>query len=375
MTLSIEEYQEIATITDRFEDHEISPILLGLFGEAGSVMSAVKKLKRERIAFIGFENSVVDELGDAFWYFTALVRRLDVSLEQLLAKVLAEGPNSRGFQPTDDPTRPFASVRETNVDSCDMTEALLCLGKATTSLFSASESDSKIGEKELIVFLEAYFQVIASAEISFNRVLSANAEKISDRFVLPKPDELPDFDKSFPEVEQLPRQFEIEMMERENGKVYLRWNGVFIGDPLTDNIREEDGFRYHDVIHFAHAAILHWSPTMRALLKQKRKSKADFDEGEDSGRGSVVEEGLAAWVFSKAKDLDYFEGHDKISIDILNGIKDFVRGYEVEACPASLWEKALLDGYAVFRKMRENRGGVIVGDRKTRTIEYRPIED
>ena len=335
MTLSIKKYQEISSITDRFEDDEISPILLGLFGEAGSVMSAVKKLKRESTAFIGFENSVIDELGDTFWYFTALVRRLDISLDELLARTVTEGPNSRGFQPTDDPSRPFASVREASVESCDMTEALLRLGESTTSLFAASASDSRIGEKELMAFLDAYFRVIASAEISFNQVLTVNAEKIKDRFVLPELDELPDFDKSFPEVEQLPRKFEIEIKERENGKVYLRWNGVFVGDPLTDNIREEDGFRYHDIIHFAHAAILHWSPTMRALLKQKRKSKADFDEGEDSGRGSVVEEGLAAWVFSKAKDLDYFAGHDKISIDILKGIKDFVRGYEVEACPPS----------------------------------------
>lgn len=375
MTLSIEKYQEISKITDRFEQGEISPILLGLFGEVGGVMSAVKKLKRESIAFTGFENTVIDELGDTFWYFTALVRRLDISLEELLGKVITEGPNNRGFQPTDDPAHPLASVRETSVEACNMTDALLRLGEATTSLFGATVSGSPIGEKKLLEFLEVYFQVIASAEISFNRVLTSNAEKIKDRFVLPTPRELPDFDTVFPEVEQLPRKFEIEVRERDNGKVYLRWNGVFIGDPLTDNIREEDGFRYHDVIHFSHVAILHWSPTVRALMKQKRKSKVDFDEGEDGGRGRVVEEGLAAWVFSKAKDLDYFEGHDKISIDILKGIKDFVRGYEVEACPASLWEKAILDGYAVFRKVRENRGGIVIGDRNKRTIAYRPLED
>jgi hypothetical protein len=43
-------------------------------------------------------------------------------------------------------------------------------------------------------------------------------------------------------------------------------NGVFIGDPLTDNIRDPDGYRFHDVFHFARAAILHWSPTFRALI-------------------------------------------------------------------------------------------------------------
>ncbi|MEP3784953.1 nucleoside triphosphate pyrophosphohydrolase family protein [Ascidiaceihabitans sp.] len=375
MTISIREYEDISKITDRFEDDEITPILLGLFGEAGSVMTSVKKLKRESTAFIGFENSVIDELGDTFWYFAALVRRLDFSMEELLGKVVTDGPNSRGFQPTDDPARPFASVRETNVEACDMADALLRLGETTTALFKAAEVGEAIQESDLLGFLGAYFQVVASAEISFNRVLTSNAEKIKDRFVPPVLEDMPDFDASFPEPEQLPREFAIEMRERENGKVYLRWRGVFIGDPLTDNIREEDWFRYHDVIHFAHAAILHWSPTIRSLLKQKRKSRPDFDEGEDGGRGTVVEEGLAAWVFSKAKDLDYFDGHDKISIDILKGIKDFVRGYEVESCPASLWEKALIEGYAVFRQVRDNKGGIIIGDRTKRTIEYRPLED
>jgi hypothetical protein len=48
-------------------------------------------------------------------------------------------------------------------------------------------------------------------------------------------------------------------------------NGV-VGDPLTDNIADRDGYRFHDVFHFAHPAVLHWSPTFRALVKRKRKS-------------------------------------------------------------------------------------------------------
>jgi hypothetical protein len=65
-------------------------------------------------------------------------------------------------------------------------------------------------------------------------------------------------------------------------------NGVFIGDPLTDNILDRDGYRFHDVFHFAHASILHWSPTFRALIKHKRKSDPVVDEAQDSGRAIVV---------------------------------------------------------------------------------------
>ena len=75
MTYDINAYCDEAKATDRFEDDEIQPILLGLFGEVGGVMSAVKKLKREKKAYIGFRANVIDELGDTFWYFTALARR------------------------------------------------------------------------------------------------------------------------------------------------------------------------------------------------------------------------------------------------------------------------------------------------------------
>ncbi len=151
---------------------------------------------------------------------------------------------------------------------------------------------------------------------------------------------------------------------------YLRWNGVFIGDPLTDNIGDPDGYRFHDVFHFAHAAILHWSPTFRALIRQKRKSDSRFDEGQDGGRAIVIEEGLTAYIFACAKELSFFEHQSSISFDLLKTIGKFVQGYEVERCPLRLWERTILQGYSVFRLLRANNGGTVVGDRTSRTILY-----
>ena len=173
--------------------------------------------------------------------------------------------------------------------------------------------------------------------------------------------------------ERLPDKFEILFTQRKNGQSYLQWNGVFIGEPLTDNIGENDSYRFHDVFHLAHAAILHWSPIFRALIKQKRKSDPAYDRDQDGGRAIVVEEGLTAWIFSSAKNMGFFEGQSHLSFDLLKGVQEFVRGYEVEACPLSLWERAILDGYRVFREMKQNNGGVVVGDRYTRTICYRPL--
>jgi hypothetical protein len=183
-----------------------------------------------------------------------------------------------------------------------------------------------------------------------------------------------DFDRKFGIEEQLPRQFKVRVNQRGSGRSYLQWRDVFIGDPLTDNIADRDGYRFHDVFHLSYAAILHWSPVFRALIKHKRKSAPKYDEEQDSGRAIVVEEGLTAWIFSRAKELNYFENQERVSLRILKTISEFVSGYEVDQCPLKLWEKAILQGYTVFRELKANEGGWIVGDREQRTITYLPLE-
>ena len=88
----------------------------------------------------------------------------------------------------------------------------------------------------------------------------------------------------------------------------------------------------------------------------------------------MVEEGLTAWIFSSAKNMEFFEDQSRLSFDLLKGVQAFVRGYEVEACSLSLWERAILDGYIVFRQLRKNNGGIVIGDRQARTICYRPLD-
>ena len=127
-------------------------------------------------------------------------------------------------------------------------------------------------------------------------------------------------------------------------------------------------------MNWLHAAILHWSPTFRALIKHKRKSDPKLDEAQDGGRAIVVEEGLTAWIFSRAKHLNFFDGKGDVSFDLLKTVQQFVQGYEVEDCPLKLWERAILDGYEVFRQVRNRSGGIVIGDREARKISYKPIE-
>ena len=215
-----------------------------------------------------------------------------------------------------------------------------------------------------------YLDALHAANLSFADIARSNVRKVRGAFITPARENLIDFDVGFGAEEQLPREFKIRVNQRGTGRSYLQWNGVFIGDPLTDNIADPDGYRFHDVFHFAYVAILHWSPVVRALIRHKRKSKPKYDEEQDSGRAIVVEEGLTAWIFTRAKELNFFDGQARVSLGMLKTIGEFVTGYEVSQCPLKLWEQAILEGYAVFRQIRANEGGWIIGDRGQRTICY-----
>jgi hypothetical protein len=247
------------------------------------------------------------------------------------------------------------------------------LGEAAAGLFVLRTSVDN-AQAKIAAFADWYLRALKAARVTFAEVVRMNIAKTRGRFIAPDYATLPTFDHDFPEEERLPDQFAITIDERSSGRSYMRLKGVFVGDPLTDNIRDPDGYRFHDVFHFAHAAILHWSPTFRALLKQKRKSNPKVDDAQDGGRAIVVEEGLTAWVFARAKELNYFEGQMGVSFDLLKTVQQFVAGYEVEACPLSLWEIAILKGYDVFRQVKSNKGGIIVGDRSKRTVEYMPLK-
>ncbi len=152
--------------------------------------------------------------------------------------------------------------------------------------------------------------------------------------------------------------------------VILRSRGLNIGDRLTDNIKEQDYYRFHDVFHFSYAVYLGWSPVFRSLLKCKRKSLPEVDENQDGARAQVVEEAVSAYVFSQAKEMEYFTGVNSLDYELLKTISELVKGYEVEDVPLYQWEKAILAGYSVFRDLREHEGGKVVMDFEHHTLTY-----
>lgn len=371
-SILLADYVELIRATDRLSETDLQPVLLGLYGEVGGIMAAAKKFHREGEAFAGYREAVEEEFGDALWYFAGLCRRLGISLDAVFSGVANGDSFAKSLSANDLPQSPISHVA-TPLTVPALDAALLKMGDSVVGLFPLRYDRSEAGTR-IASFASDYLHALSAARVSFAEVLRQNVSKTRGRFLEPDYTKMPTFDEGFPEEERLPEQFEIVIDQRRSGRAYLRWNGVFIGDPLTDNISDPDGYRFHDVFHFAHAAILHWSPTFRALIKQKRKSDRATDEAQDGGRAIVVEEGLTAWIFARAKELDYFKGQTGVSFDLLKTVRQFVSGYEVAACPLKLWEIAILQGYEVFRNVRDNRGGRIIGDRRARTITYMPLE-
>lgn len=182
------------------------------------------------------------------------------------------------------------------------------------------------------------------------------------------PDKL--YDEDFPENEKFPRELTIEFKQNGEGKIGMFFDNKQIGDHLSDNAYDDDGYRFHDVFHLSFLAILGWSPVLRKLLNKKRKSIKSIDEVEDGARAGIIEEAISVMVYAHAKDHNFYENIEVIDFDLLNTIKGMVRNLEVKNVSTSLWEKAIIDGYTVYRNIKSKNGGKIYLNITQRTIKF-----
>ena len=144
-----------------------------------------------------------------------------------------------------------------------------------------------------------------------------------------------------------------------------------MGNDLTDNSYDNDGYRFHDVFHLSYAAILRWSPVVRQMLGCKRRSNPKLDEVEDGGRAKAIEEGISALVFRYAQDHKFLEGITELDYKLLKMVKDLTSGLEVSQRSLNEWETAILSGYDVWREIYRSGGGTVTVDLDTRSIRLR----
>ena len=230
----------------------------------------------------------------------------------------------------------------------------------------------RVGE-ELGDLLWYVANVASKFGLDLDDIAQRNLTKVRARWSSPS-ETAPDFDSTLPEGERLPRQMTVRLVQEpgsvDRPKVRMTIDGEGIGSLLGDNAYDPDGYRFHDVFHLAYAAVLGWSPNLRAFLKRKRKSHPLLDDVEDGGRARIIEEGVSALVFDYARVHSFLEGIGEIDYRLLRTIRSMTSHLEVGEATAADWERAILEGFSVWRAVLANGGGEILVDLDSRQIRY-----
>jgi NTP pyrophosphatase (non-canonical NTP hydrolase) len=310
--LGLDEYQQFTTLTDRNGrpgTQGLGLVSLGVFGEVGSLLSALKKRQRDKESFVAYHDAVLEELGDSLWYFANAALRANLSLSTIAQRMPAtldnwdyQGrPGPTSFIDLQQTGRAFTGPIATDAVENRLSALAGKVGHLMENWSSGRITDNRdLLSANLVEVFRALLAAADGAEVSLDDAARRNVVKTLGRWP-DKPDWGPLFDEDYPPEEQLPRHMTIVFTERMVGGrpcVIQQLNGVNIGDRLTDNRLEPDDYRFHDVFHLAFAAILGWSPTLRALLKLKRKSRPEIDENEDGARANIIEEGISTWIFN-----------------------------------------------------------------------------
>lgn len=187
------------------------------------------------------------------------------------------------------------------------------------------------------------------------------------------------YDQDLPENQQLPRTFSYTFSHRESDQRLVITDsrtGQNLGAALRDNAYEDDGYRFHDILHLAFAVHLGWSPVWRKLLRDSnlivKRTPASTDDAEDGGRPQVIEEGIVHAAYVYADQHNFMEGVTAVDWQLLRHITQMTAKLEVKDRTGWEWNKALIDGFRIWQKLRENNGGVVTGNLLENTLTFSP---
>ena len=370
-------YQRAVAATDHLPTGELESAMQGLFGEVGSLLTVAKKRTREAAAYAGYASAMREECGDVLWYFTVLINRAGLDLAVVAQRMFRSLDDWDEVGPAFGTWADVQSPRGERPNG-DLARRLSVLAGLVGELVSAQRAGRLQANRdrlsgELVAILSALTATADAADIDLDEAARGNLEKIFSRYPVEAKYPMP-FDSAMPPGERLPRRLQVHIQEHctTTGRAWVTQtiDGRPLGDPLTDNKNEADDYRFHDVFHIAYAVHLEWSPILRSLLDVKRKSDPQVDENEDGARAAIIEEGIAAFVFGRALERNLFEGLERLDFDLLKIAHGFVRGFEAERCAYWQWERAILEGYRVFRALKRVRAGVLTADLDRHVLEF-----
>jgi len=414
---------------DRSRDDRVNIAIYGLAAEVGSVVSAIKKRLLSQDSADSWDNpneEITEELGDVIWYCFALAqaanpdrpfnilaydianlkreisalderaekirRALDKSKHDAFLKATEKFPRNAAELRFDDYQKAaFLTARTADRTLVEVCLAVLWQLGAELLRHNLPQIERDINKSvvdrpinKILAEIAWHLAAIASCfKLDLGEVAQKNIEKVSYR--QNRDNQTPLHDRTRPKAEQLPRKFEVAFITIRKGLARMYLNGKQLGDDLTDNAYDNDGYRYHDVMHLVNAAKLGWSPVLRSMLGRKRKSNKRLDEIEDGARARIVEEAVIKAIHSEgirlarmtadtktSNQMKLFPVRTDISSRFLNIVRSFVADLEVSKNRHWEWEDAIIEGYQIFYNLRQEGQGTITVNLEERLIQFRP---
>lgn len=401
--------------------------IYGLVGELGALTSAVKRRRiaeSDGAAWNSPTDEIREEIGDSLWYFSFLAALYDggsppilqYDLDNLREQLQGSSKDEKIFQDALGPERvaKFLSDSKTPLNPASLTwdeyqvlaittartDGQVFLGVCLTVLAQLGAELLRRRfpevEKQLnkmmpprgiqVILGEIAWHLSAVAHIfglSLGALATENTSKINSRVDRTSRTAL--HDKKNPGHEQFPRKFKISFVTVADGRSRMYRNGRRLGDELTDNFYEDDGYRFHDVMHLANAAYLGWSPVLRSLLGAKRKSQPKKDEVEDGARARIVEEAIIKAIHcegvriarsriraAKGRPVRLFESENEVTFQFLKFIRTIIDKLEVEKNRDWEWEQAIVEGNRIYYELRREGQGTVEVDLLKPEMIFRP---
>lgn len=432
LLMKASDYDQFVRKTDQFKknskEERNAIALYGLVGEIGSLVSAVKKKILAEGGEVGWDQpneEIKEEIGDVLWYCYSFAQiiddapfdilahdisllEIDIGGENERAKRIATAldpstrddflqaaqhfPPTEGFTFDDYQQLAFKTARTDGRVLLEVCLAVLFQLGAELLRSTLPEIERNLNQnvadrpaKTVLGEIAWHLSALASLyHLSMNEVVAFNMEKVNFRSERGTPTLLHDQDRE--PKEQFPRVFDVAFVRIAPRRSRMYFEGRRLGDDLTDNTYDDDGYRFHDVLHLALVAHLGWSPVVREMMKRKRKSRNDsVDENEDGARAKVVEELLLKAIHSEGVrqaresgrcSVDgperMFPEPSTIPFRLLKTLRTYVENLEVWDNTYWEWENAIYEGCEIFFQLRQEKQGTVRADLENRRLTFSP---
>jgi NTP pyrophosphatase (non-canonical NTP hydrolase) len=427
----VSEYDAFVRETEQYADKSDSDrkaiSIFGFVGEIGSLISAVKKQMLGELPWDQPNAEIREELGDIMWYafsvarivnippvniFTLEIARLkremagtskrdrkvqaalDSSKRELFLAAAKHFPRTAEMHFRDFQKLAYLTARTDGDVLMKVCLAFLWQLSAEMMRHYLTRAERELNQtipdrplNDILGEVAWHLSALASVvNLDLDEVAEANVRKVS--FRRNRGDRTPLHDAEEPASQRFPRRFDVVFLTVGPGRSRMYWSGHRLGDDLTDNARDDDGYRFHDVMHLANVANLGWSPVLRKMMGRRRRDPPETDEVEDGARARIVEELIVKAIHAEGErlgrvrhpgvadgDLRLFEDRADISFRFLQTLRNYADGLEVAKNRSWEWEDAIFVGSALYDQLKRERQGTVTVDLDAHTLQYKPTID